>query len=88
MTIHGLTAVDFARLGATEYVGLKGSIEKRGIVVSSENTQIDGHADHQGEYVNVFHSADYIRRAWTRHFHLVDILPGYIFTHDLVIMRK
>ena len=49
---------------------------------------VDGHAEHGGEYVNVFHSHDYIRRTWGRYFDVVAINPGYILTHDLVVLRK
>jgi len=88
MTIHGRTTVDFARLGAGASEALLKLIQWQGIVFSGRNDQLDGHAEHEGEYVNVYHSHDYIRRVWGEHFDVVDILPGYIFTHDLVIMRK
>jgi hypothetical protein len=36
----------------------------------------------------VFHATQYIYQRWTRHFEVLDVLPGYIFTHDLVVLRK
>ena len=53
-----------------------------------DNSQLDGHADHGGEYVNVLHDLDYVRREWGRHFLVEEILRGYILHHDLVILRK
>jgi hypothetical protein len=88
MTIHGRTTVDFARLGSAASQALLKLIEWQGIVVSGRNDQLDGHANHEAEYVNVYHSQRYIRETWAKQFEIIDILPGYIFTHDLVIMRK
>jgi SAM-dependent methyltransferase len=87
MTIHGRTTVDFAQLGSAASKALLKLIEWQGIVVSGRNDQLDGHANHEAEYVNVYHSQRYIRETWAKHFEIIDILPGYIFTHDLVIMR-
>jgi hypothetical protein len=36
----------------------------------------------------VFHSRRHITRSWRRHFDIVRILPGYVFTHDLVVVRR
>jgi SAM-dependent methyltransferase len=88
MTIHGRTTVDFAHLDAGASQALLKLIEWQGIVFSGRNDQLDGHANHQNEYVNVYHSERYIHRTWGRHFEIVELLRGYIFTHDLVIMRK
>jgi len=55
---------------------------------SGRNAQLDGHAVRDDEYVNVYHSRRYIDRTWGRHFEMVEVLPGYLFTHDLVIMRR
>ena len=40
------------------------------------------------EYVNVYHSHAYIRDVWSRYFDVLAILPAYIFTHDLIVLRK
>lgn len=88
MTIHGHTTVDYAHVGAAASQALIKLIEWQGIVFGGRNDQLDGHANHQNEYVNVYHSHRYIREVWAKHFEIIDILPGYIFTHDLVIMRK
>ncbi len=88
LTVHGPTALEFASLREPELAATQASIARSGLLVASSNAQIDGHADHRGEYVNVFHSHDYIRRTWSRHFDVVHILPGYIFTHDVVVLRK
>ena len=88
MSVHGRTAIDFARLSPQEYWRACGDVNRRGIVVSGDNPQLDGHADHRGEYVNTFHSSAYIRGAWSRYFRVEHILPGYLLHQDLVILRK
>jgi SAM-dependent methyltransferase len=88
MTIHGRTAIDFSRQEAPEYLRLLREVERQGIMLTGTNDQLDGHAEHAGEYVNVLHHADYVRRAWGRHFDVLHILPGYILHHDLVVMRR
>lgn len=88
MTIHGTTALDYAGVPAEAYMMLRRRIQEHGICETSTNSQIDGYAEHGGEYVNVFHHSDYVRRQWGASFEILDILPGVIFTHDLVVMRK
>lgn len=40
-------------------------------------------------YRDALHTTEYIRANWTRHFSIVDVIPGYIGNlQDLVIMRK
>ncbi|MEO8848939.1 MAG: class I SAM-dependent methyltransferase [Casimicrobiaceae bacterium] len=87
-TVHGETAVEFFRLRPTEYAHLKLAIAKRGLLVSSGNSQLDGHVEQPGEYVNVFHDSNYIGRHWSAYFDILHVIPGYIFTHDLVVMRR
>jgi hypothetical protein len=87
-TIHGQTAIDFSREPPSEYARLQDEVREKGIVFTGDNTQLDGHAEHGGEYVNVLHSADYVRRVWGGTLEVVHILPGYILHHDLVILRK
>jgi SAM-dependent methyltransferase len=88
MTTHGRTAIDFSRLAPDAYRATCERVAREGFVVSGANSQLDGHADHGGEYVNVYHADDYVRRTWGRHFDILAILPGYILHHDLVVMRK
>ena len=88
LTTHGETAMDFSRLSPADYRRVREHVRREGIVVSGTNTQLDGHAEHEGEYVNVYHSAEYVRRTWARYFDVLHILPGYILHHDLVVLRK
>jgi hypothetical protein len=88
MTTHARTAIDFSRLPPDTYADTCARVERDGIVVSGINSQLDGHAEHAGEYVNVYHSEDYVRRTWGCYFEILAILPGYILHHDLVVMRK
>jgi hypothetical protein len=87
-TTHGETAIDFSRLSPLDYRHTRERVAREGIVVSGANTQLDGHAEHEGEYVNVYHSADYVRRTWSRHFDVLHIVRGLILHHDLIVMRK
>jgi SAM-dependent methyltransferase len=88
VTTHGTTALDYAGLNPTDYQTLRTCIEGQGLYVSGHNTQIEGYSEDAGEYVNVFHDASYIRRHWGQWFDILSILPGYLYTHDLVVMRK
>ena len=88
MTTHGRTAIDFSRLAPDAYRRTRDRVAREGMVVSGANSQLDGHAEHHGEYVNVYHSADYVRRVWGRTFDVLHVLPGYILHHDLVVMRR
>ncbi|MEO8158531.1 MAG: class I SAM-dependent methyltransferase [Betaproteobacteria bacterium] len=88
LTVHGRTALDYAALSPADYRTLEQRIVTRGLYVSSANNQIDGHAEHLGEYVNVFHDLSYLRERWGKRFDIIEILPGYIYTHDLVVMRR
>jgi SAM-dependent methyltransferase len=87
VTTHGRTTIEYAGLKPREYVDLKDSLARRGIVVGGQNDQLDGAVEHSSEYVNTFHSMDYITRRWSEHFEILGIVPGYIFTHDLVVLR-
>jgi len=87
-TVHGETAIDFSRSSPAEYARLREEVRAKGIVFSGSNSQLDGHADHGGEYVNVYHHADYVRGVWGRFFEVAHVLPGYIIHHDLVVLRK
>jgi SAM-dependent methyltransferase len=88
VTVHGETAVEFLRLPPAQYPALKTKIATQGLLVSSANSQLDGHVEQPGEYVNVFHHRDYIERRWSGNFEVLHVIPGYIFTHDLVVMRR
>ena len=87
-TTHGRTAIDFSRLPPDAYRVTCERVAREGIVETGPNAQLDGYADHGGEYVNVYHSEDYVRRTWSRAFDVLAILPGYILHHDLVVMRR
>ena len=88
MTVHGRTALDYAGLPLPVYEDLGNRMSEHGLYMTAPNTQIDGFAQHDGEYVNVFHDLAYIRNRWSKYFEVVTILPGYIYTHDLVVLRR
>lgn len=86
-TIHGATALEFFHLPPDQYTQLKRKVKRMGLLVDSKNSQLDGHADGADDYVNVFHTDRYVRTHWSKLFDVVDVLPGYIYTHDLVVLR-
>ncbi len=88
MTVHGETALDYAHLAPLPDKLARAAVDRAGLLEGGGNDQMDGFADHRGEYVNVFHVTQYICERWARHFEVLDVLPGYIFTHDLVVLRK
>ncbi|MBL0141897.1 MAG: class I SAM-dependent methyltransferase [Betaproteobacteria bacterium] len=88
MTTHGQTAIDFAGLDPAQFASLRDIVNEAGIFEVSKNDQLDGAVEAAEEYVNVFHSGRYIKSHWSRWFEIVAIVPGYIFTHDLVVMRR
>lgn len=88
VTVHGQTAVDFANLDPATYKALMDRVEREGIAVTSTNNQLDGFVEHPEEYVNVFHSDKHIQTVWGQFFSNIQQLPGYIFTHDLVVATK
>jgi SAM-dependent methyltransferase len=88
MTTHGEAAIDFSRLAPAEYRRTREQVAREGFVVSGTNTQLDGHAEHAGEYVNVWHGEDYVRRVWGGYFDVLHVIPGYILHHDLVVLCK
>jgi SAM-dependent methyltransferase len=88
VTVHGQTAIDFAGLDPSTYKALQDRVEREGLAVTSTNNQLDGFVDHPEEYVNVFHSKQHIQTVWGKHFSAIQQLPGYIFTHDLVVASK
>lgn len=88
VTTHGQTALDFGGSEPAAYVAMRDAIARDGIVVSSRNSDLDGAVEQPEEYVNVFHSEPYVRRHWPRWLEVVAIVPGYIHTHDLVVLRR
>jgi SAM-dependent methyltransferase len=88
MTIHGQTALDYAGLNPQDRETLARKIATDGVHVTGRNSQIEGYAEDESEYVNVFHDLRYVWRHWGQYFEIITILPGYLYTHDLVAMRK
>lgn len=85
MTIHGQTALDFAGLGQVSYNDLMDKVEREGLVVTSTNDQLNGFVECPDEYVNVFHAKWHVQKVWGKYFQRIEQIPGYIFTHDLVV---
>ena len=88
VTVHGQTAVDFANLDPETYAALTKRIEVEGLAITGPNNQLDGFVPHPEEYLNVYHAKDYIQKVWGQFYKDIQQLPGYIFTHDLVVATK
>jgi SAM-dependent methyltransferase len=87
-SVHGQTAIDFAALQPSVYKDLTDRVANEGLVVTGDNSQLDGFVENPSEYVNVFHSKQHIADVWGRFFTDIEVLPGYVFTHDLVVATK
>ncbi|MBA4186974.1 MAG: hypothetical protein C0467_03050 [Planctomycetaceae bacterium] len=87
-TIHGPTTMNYAMMPAEHHRLITQRIETEGFVITASNDQIDDVVEDKDYYVNVAHSRNYIRKQWGQTFEVVDILPGFIWTHDLVVLRK
>ena len=88
MTVHGQTALDYSGVVPQEHAELARLIRARGIHQTGGNDQLHGFVEQPDEYVTVFHDRDYVRARWGKRFEILGILPGYIYTHDLVVLRK
>lgn len=88
VTVHGRAAIDYAGLQPNDYVALRDAVDREGIFVIGKNAQLDGAAEDVEEYLNVFHSRSYVRERWSRWFSVRAMLPGYIFTHDLIVLQR
>lgn len=88
VTCHGQTTLTYAGLNQEHMDYLLPLIEERGIYVTAVNDQINEFIDDKEYYVNVNHSKKYIREHWGKYFQILDIIPGFIFTHDMIVMRK
>lgn len=88
VTCHGATTLNYARLNKEQLDFLFSTIEEQGFYITASNDQINEFIDDQDYYVNVNHSHKYIHEHWGKYFQILDIVPGFIYTHDMVVMRK
>ena len=88
VTCHGKTTLTYAGLNKEQMDYLLPLIDENGIYVTAVNDQINEFIDDKEYYVNVNHSQKYIHEHWGKYFQILDIVPGFIFTHDMVVMRK
>jgi len=89
MTFHGITTMNFAGIPSlNDLQSLLSRIEENGFVITSSNDQINDVIDQKDYYINVAHSKTYIREKWSKYFEVIDIIPGFIATHDLVVLRR
>jgi len=88
VSIHGQTVYDYTELDDVSYFTILKRVEDEGFVITANNDQLDNVIDNKNYYVNVTHSWSYIRREWGKYFEVVDIVPGMIYTHDVVVLKK
>jgi len=85
VTTHGPTTA--ARSGLSGQT--RAILDEQGYLDLGQNPDIDGAVhDDPGYYRNVFHTEQYLRSIWSRHFEVLAIVEGLIGNHqDLVILR-
>jgi SAM-dependent methyltransferase len=64
------------------------NVRRNGILVTGDNTQLRIADDSEAYYVDVFHSVEYIRARWSKHFNVLGVLPGVGLHQDLVVLRN
>jgi SAM-dependent methyltransferase len=85
MTVHGDATIGRSNLPAPFFNELR----DKGFLDIGRNPNLDGAITDEDYYRNTYHTHEYIRDRWSKHFEVIDIIPGYIGNHqDLVIMRK
>ena len=84
MSFHGRSAYQYLRAPDSWLE----TIQAKGFHITSSNGQLDAVIEDKDYYVNVGHSHDYIRSQWSKYFEIVDFIPGFIGTHDVVVMRR
>jgi SAM-dependent methyltransferase len=58
-------------------------------IFSLSNIDLVGYIEDDEYYCNTYMTQDYIRRTWSNHFRVLDIIPAYIGNQqDLVILHK
>jgi hypothetical protein len=63
--------------------------KQRGFADAGANADLEAQMSVQDYYRNTFFTHEYVREKWSRHFEILDIVPGYVGNHqDLVIMRR
>jgi SAM-dependent methyltransferase len=85
LTAHGGPAIARA--------GLPANLLRRwldtGFLDAGMNPDLATSIDEPSFYRNSFHSADYVRRNWTRYFDIVEHVQGFVGNHhDLVVLRR
>ncbi len=88
VTVHGTTAVEYGCRAPAETEAALARLRREGFYIASENTQLAGYVPEPDEYLNVFHHSDYVRQHWQAGFRSLEIIPGYIYTHDLVVLER
>ena len=88
MTVHGPTALNYAGVPEGPFQRVQQRIQQEGFVITSSNDQVNEFVADHDYYVNVMHSRDYIRENWSNYFIVRDIIPGFIHTHDMVLLQN
>jgi len=88
-TVHGLTAYQYVGMPPSRpELAESWAPENSGFFISGNNAQLDGFIDSNDYYLNVFHRSEYIRKRWSEYFEVLEIIPGALGTHDLIVLRK
>jgi SAM-dependent methyltransferase len=85
MSVHGAQAMFHSKPDPAQM----DSLCRDGILDVGANAALVGVVEEAQRYRDVFHLPEYVGRVWSRHFELLDILPGFISSiQDLVVMRR
>ncbi len=88
VTVHGRTAIEYAGLDPARRREMLAALRSGGFLLGGKNDQLDGAAEGAAEYFNVFHAPEYVRSRWSRALAVRAIVPGYLYTHDLVVLER
>ena len=58
-----------------------------GLYAQGADPALDATLTHTGHYNGVRHSHDYVLATWDRYFEVIEIVPGMVHAHDLVVLR-
>lgn len=62
---------------------------QQGVIDTFSNSQLNGVVKTEDEYVNTFHTHQYVRQHWSQYFEVIDIVEGGLGGYqDVVILRN
>ncbi|MBY0404245.1 MAG: class I SAM-dependent methyltransferase, partial [Cyanobacteria bacterium] len=85
LTVNSMAAmINMVYLNAPFY----NELQEKGFLSSGKNQALEDFIDNKDYYITAFHTHSYIRSKWSQYFEVIEIIPGFIFYQDLVILKK